>query len=135
MYQDHVHFMYKQFSAYIQLLYGLQFSLEICPNIPKNPALVLSNVHHRTSARDGPMFGSMGLSMYTTSLAGPVFRMVTLVGRGAWWGTPSSRPSSAGSPASHSSRRQRSSPLPEVRFISGNERSLANVLDLCWRKD
>ena len=55
-------------------------------------------------------------------------RMVTLVGRGAWWGTPSSRPSSAGSPASHSSRRQRSSPLPEVRFISKNERSLAKEL-------
>jgi hypothetical protein len=34
----------------------------------ENPELVLSNVHNRTSARDGPMFGSMGLSMYTTSL-------------------------------------------------------------------
>jgi hypothetical protein len=55
-------------------------------------------------------------------------RMVTLVGHGAWWGTPSSRPSSAGSPASHSSRRQRSSPLPEVRFISKNERFLAKEL-------
>jgi hypothetical protein len=27
MYRDQVHFMYKQFSAYNQLLYGLQFSL------------------------------------------------------------------------------------------------------------
>ncbi len=62
-------------------------------------------------------------------------RMVTLVGHGAWWGTPSSRPSSAGSPASHSSRRQRSSPLPEVRFISENERFLAEELVFCWRKD
>ncbi len=34
----------------------------------ENPAIVLSNVHNRTSARDGPMFGPMGLSMYTTSL-------------------------------------------------------------------
>jgi hypothetical protein len=34
----------------------------------ENPALVLSNVHKRTSARDGTMIGSMGLSMYTTSL-------------------------------------------------------------------
>jgi hypothetical protein len=34
----------------------------------ENPALALSNVHNRTSARGGPMFGSMGLSMYTTSL-------------------------------------------------------------------
>jgi hypothetical protein len=34
----------------------------------ENPALILSNVHNRTSARDGPIFGSMGLSMYTTSL-------------------------------------------------------------------
>jgi hypothetical protein len=30
----------------------------------ENPALVLSNVHNRTSARDGPMFGSKGISMY-----------------------------------------------------------------------
>jgi hypothetical protein len=34
----------------------------------ENPALVLSNVHNRTSARDGPMFGSMGPSMNTSSL-------------------------------------------------------------------
>jgi hypothetical protein len=34
----------------------------------ENPALELSNVHNRTSARDGPMFGYKGLSMYTTSL-------------------------------------------------------------------
>ncbi len=34
----------------------------------ENPALVLSNVHNRTSARDGPMFGYKGLSMNTTSL-------------------------------------------------------------------
>jgi hypothetical protein len=34
----------------------------------ENPALVLSNVHKRTSARDDPMLGSVGLSMYTTSL-------------------------------------------------------------------
>ncbi len=37
----------------------------------ENPAFVLSNVHNRTSARDGPIFGSMGFSMhsmYTTSL-------------------------------------------------------------------
>jgi hypothetical protein len=34
----------------------------------ENPAFVLSNVHNLTSARDGPMFGSMGLSMYITSL-------------------------------------------------------------------
>jgi hypothetical protein len=33
-----------------------------------NPALVLSNVHNRTSARDVPMFGSMGPSMNTSSL-------------------------------------------------------------------
>ncbi len=38
------------------------------PGNEENPALVLSNVHNRTSARDGPMFGSMGLSLYTTSL-------------------------------------------------------------------
>ncbi len=31
--------------------------------------LVLSNVHNRTSARDGPMFGSKGPSMNTSSLA------------------------------------------------------------------
>jgi hypothetical protein len=36
----------------------------------ENPALVLSNVHNRTSARDGPMFGSMGPSMNTSSLIG-----------------------------------------------------------------
>ncbi len=34
----------------------------------ENPALVLSNVHNRTSARDGPVFGSMGPSMNTSSL-------------------------------------------------------------------
>jgi hypothetical protein len=34
----------------------------------ENPALVLSNVHNKTSARDGPMFGSMGPSMNTSSL-------------------------------------------------------------------
>ena len=34
----------------------------------ENPALELSNVHNRTSARDGPMFGSMGPSMNTSSL-------------------------------------------------------------------
>jgi hypothetical protein len=34
----------------------------------ENPALVLLNVHNRTSARDGPMFGSMGPSMNTSSL-------------------------------------------------------------------
>ncbi len=34
----------------------------------ENPALVLSNVHNRTSARDGPMFGSKGPSMNTSSL-------------------------------------------------------------------
>jgi hypothetical protein len=34
----------------------------------ENPALVLSNVHNRISARDGPMFGSMGPSMNTSSL-------------------------------------------------------------------
>ncbi len=34
----------------------------------ENPALVLSSVLNRTSARDGLIFGSMGLSMYTTSL-------------------------------------------------------------------
>jgi hypothetical protein len=34
----------------------------------ENPALILSNVHNRTSARDGPMFGSMGPSMNTSSL-------------------------------------------------------------------
>jgi hypothetical protein len=34
----------------------------------KKSALVLSNVHNRTSARDGPMFGSMGPSMNTSSL-------------------------------------------------------------------
>jgi hypothetical protein len=34
----------------------------------ENPALVLSNVHNRTSARDGPMYGSMGPSMNTSSL-------------------------------------------------------------------
>jgi hypothetical protein len=34
----------------------------------ENPALVLSNVHNRTSARDGPMLGSMGPSMNTSSL-------------------------------------------------------------------
>jgi hypothetical protein len=38
----------------------------------ENPALVLLNVHNRTSARDGIIFGSMGPSMYTTSLEGPV---------------------------------------------------------------
>ncbi len=36
----------------------------------ENPALGLSNVHNRTSARDGPMFGSMGPSMNTSSLGG-----------------------------------------------------------------
>ncbi len=39
--------------------------------IEENPALVLSNVHSRTSATDGPSFGSMGLSMNTTSLFRP----------------------------------------------------------------
>jgi hypothetical protein len=34
----------------------------------ETPALVLSKVHNRTSARDGPMFGSMGTSMNTSSL-------------------------------------------------------------------
>jgi hypothetical protein len=34
----------------------------------ENPASELSNVHNRTSARDGPMFGSMGPSMNTTPL-------------------------------------------------------------------
>jgi hypothetical protein len=34
----------------------------------ENPALELSNVHNRTSARDGPMYGSMGPSMNTFSL-------------------------------------------------------------------
>jgi hypothetical protein len=34
----------------------------------ENPALVLSNVHNRTSARAGPMFGSKGPSMNTSSL-------------------------------------------------------------------
>ncbi len=34
----------------------------------ENPALLLSNVHNRTSARDGPMFGYKGPSMNTTSL-------------------------------------------------------------------
>ena len=38
-------------------------------------ALVLSNVHNRTSARDGPMFGSKGPSMNTSSLLG-----ITLTG-------------------------------------------------------
>jgi hypothetical protein len=50
----------------------------------ENPALLLSNVHNRTSARDGPMFGSMGHSMNTSSLmllvlffimGSPVWRM------------------------------------------------------------
>jgi hypothetical protein len=36
----------------------------------ENPALVLANVHNKTSARDGPMFGSKGPSMNTTSLVG-----------------------------------------------------------------
>jgi hypothetical protein len=36
----------------------------------ENPALVLLNVRNRTSARDGPMFGSMGPSMNTSSLQG-----------------------------------------------------------------
>jgi hypothetical protein len=34
----------------------------------ENPALVLSKGHNRTSARDGPMFGSMGHSINTSSL-------------------------------------------------------------------
>jgi hypothetical protein len=34
----------------------------------ENPALVLSNVHNTTSARDCPMFGSMGPSIKTSSL-------------------------------------------------------------------
>jgi hypothetical protein len=34
----------------------------------ENPALVLSNVHNRTPAPNVPLFGSIGLSMYTTSL-------------------------------------------------------------------
>ncbi len=34
----------------------------------EKPALVLPNVHNRTSARDGPMFGSKGPSMNTSSL-------------------------------------------------------------------
>jgi hypothetical protein len=34
----------------------------------ENPALVLSNVHNRISARDGPMFSSKGPSMNTSSL-------------------------------------------------------------------
>ncbi len=34
----------------------------------ENFPLVLSNVHNRTSARDGPMFGSKGPSMNTSSL-------------------------------------------------------------------
>jgi hypothetical protein len=35
MFTDQVYFIYKQFSAYIQLLYGLQFShaMEICLNM------------------------------------------------------------------------------------------------------
>jgi hypothetical protein len=37
----------------------------------ENPALVLSKVHSRTSARDGPMFGSKGPSMNTSSLELP----------------------------------------------------------------
>jgi hypothetical protein len=34
----------------------------------ENPALVFSKVHNRTSARDGPMFRSMGPSINTSSL-------------------------------------------------------------------
>ncbi len=34
----------------------------------ENPALLLSNVHNRTSARDGPVFGAKGPSMNTSSL-------------------------------------------------------------------
>jgi hypothetical protein len=48
----------------LELLSGQKF-----PNRnEENPALVLSSVYNRTSARDGPIFGSKGLSMYTTSL-------------------------------------------------------------------
>jgi hypothetical protein len=36
----------------------------------ENPALVLSNVHNKTSAKDAPMFGYKGPSMNTNSLSG-----------------------------------------------------------------
>jgi hypothetical protein len=58
--------------AYTLIIHTTTFTLILTGN-EKNPVLVLSNVHKRTSARDGPMFGSMGLSMYTTSLFPPVF--------------------------------------------------------------
>jgi hypothetical protein len=44
----------------------------------ENPALVLSNVHNRTSARDGPMFGSKGPSMNTSSLTTTVNDYLTV---------------------------------------------------------
>jgi hypothetical protein len=40
----------------------------ILPGKDENPALVLSNVHKRTSAPDCALFGSIGISMYTASL-------------------------------------------------------------------
>ncbi len=41
----------------------------------ENPALVLSNVHNRTSARDGPMFGSKG-PLHVYHLPGKMSQLV-----------------------------------------------------------
>ncbi len=49
-----------------------------------HPALVLSNVHNRTSARDGPMFGSKGPSMNTSSLNVAPFQWLKRVAPSQW---------------------------------------------------
>jgi hypothetical protein len=48
----------------------------------ENPALVLSNVHNNTSARDGPIFGYKGPSMNTSSLDIPCMFTVLAVKKG-----------------------------------------------------
>jgi hypothetical protein len=56
MYTDQVHFIYKQFSAYIQLLYSLRFftafnfPLEICPNIHSFELFICGHCAPYTSA-------------------------------------------------------------------------------------
>ncbi len=46
MYTDQVNFMWKQFSAYIQLLYGLQFFPGDCPNILVLSYLSVDTFYH-----------------------------------------------------------------------------------------
>jgi hypothetical protein len=48
--------------------YNCSHDIRFITGNEENPALVLSNVHKRTSAPDCASFGSIGLSMYTTFL-------------------------------------------------------------------